>query len=968
MQHIKEFLQHVWPDEGLYCLSITPPGKSWFKHFVFDSIDKAVEMAEYRASINNHCFLCIGSLKSSDGVFNEKKQKWEIKCQENVKNLKAFILDLDCGEGKPYADQAAAIAHLRAFISKYKFPRPTIVNSGGGIHVWFVLNESIDSELWKENALKLKALANKFGLHTDDSRTSDSSSLLRVVGTYNQKKENLREVKLIYKCEPIELEEIVKTFDVAIKSEGIKVKTIIPDYMAAIFEGKDGNIKQYNNYIDGEKVVSRCAQMKHCVDVGGDHIPFLLWRSALNISSFFDVPIPLELSKGDSRFDQNELDTVLEGLEGTKPFRCTTINTANPGVCNKCEHFGKIKNPLQLGQIEKALPPPEKPEEKETLNLFGETVTLPDPPFPYKRTEKGIYASVITGDDDFSDDELIYHFDIYPFEIIEDQRGEGMFVIKIMIKLPFGRDKVVTLPFGIFADSKAFAKTFADAGVLTVTNEQANLLLTYMKSYINEIQKLMKPINNFVQLGWKNDCELFVLPDKSIHEDGSIEECGVSKIIRNSVSSFRKKGTLEEWKKIINVYNKAGYEPYAFGHLVGYASILFNFTQYSGAIVNMVGDSGSGKSTVLMTINSLFGHPVEPMLLHHDKYLAKIDRLGVFQSICVTYDEITNIAPEELSDLCYSVTQGRGRHRLNQNAEMKENNTTWKLLVASSSNSNLIGKLSTLKHDSSAESLRVFEYRVNTSSVMTKKEANDVFSQLEENFGHAGEIFVNYVIQNRAEVRKLIAEMGNLFDIHAEVPTNERYWSAIVACVMAGGKIANKLGLCDFDMKKIFDWSVSQIKIMRGVIKEHAKDPRSLLVEFLNQHLNNTIVIGGGENDNTIFVREEPRSALWIRNEMDRGIAYVAKGQIKKWLVEGGSDYSAVRQTLKDSKIIVNDNINKMLHKGSKIAKTGQIGCWMINLNHPEMTGNVIVPTSQLVSDEDLKKVVDITSAKKGNI
>ena len=64
----------------------------------------------------------------------------------------------------------------------------------------------------------------------------------------------------------------------------------------------------------------------------------------------------------------------------------------------------------------------------------------------------------------------------------------------------------------------------------------------------------------------------------------------------------------------------------------------------------MVGGSGSGKSTVLYTINSIFGHPKEPMLVQTDTYLARINRLGVFNSICVTYDEITNIAEDELSD------------------------------------------------------------------------------------------------------------------------------------------------------------------------------------------------------------------------------------------------------------------------------------------------------------------------------
>jgi len=51
----------------------------------------------------------------------------------NAAQLNSFFLDLDCGLGKPYADQADGIAALKEFVKKVGMPKPTaIVNSGRG--------------------------------------------------------------------------------------------------------------------------------------------------------------------------------------------------------------------------------------------------------------------------------------------------------------------------------------------------------------------------------------------------------------------------------------------------------------------------------------------------------------------------------------------------------------------------------------------------------------------------------------------------------------------------------------------------------------------------------------------------------------------------------------------------------------------------------------------------------------------
>lgn len=1002
---IQQFLEHIWPhDLPFYCLA-TPETRedgsgTYFAHYVCGTIAEATKKAVWLNSRGKNVFMAVGTLKEKEYT-DPKTEKKHKRVHANMDSYQTLIFDIDAGEKKPYKTQGEALKALIDFTNATHLPKPTIVNSGNGLHVYYTLTTVISVDHWYEFSTRLKAIAKHFKLHIDNSRTSDKASVLRVAGTQNWKDpQNPKEVKVASWGEPTDprrMQVFLKTIieDNEIKLVEQKVKAVSD--IQKMFDGLESNIELPKG--DAELIYKQCAQMRRAREVGGP-IGYELRGAAISVLKCTVDPDYSVLSANDENEDlvvsQNE--SMINASLTNNPNTCERFEAFYPEGCEGCPHRGHIKSPASLGRPREGekLPPPSKPvqdsepqkvvldetdgvdflqevSEDDTLPIkslyepkltirtsTGIDMELPDPPFPYKRTQKGLFIEVVD-DEGLSTNDKIYQYDIYPYEIIDDVVQGTVF--KMVCKMAFGKDKYLEVPFTCLVDQKLFNMTLAKSSIVPASNEQRNMLYGYMSAYINEIQRLCKSTENYPQLGWQKDGDGFILPTKRVLRDGSEEECGVTKGIKTATDNFRKRGTLEGWRKVIDVYGRPGYEPYAFGHLVGYASILFRFTGYAGAMVNMVGDSGSGKSTVLHTINSIFGHPTEPILMQHDTFNARINRLGIFNSVCVTYDEITNIDPEELSTLCYSITQGRGKERLTQNAEVKENNTKWQMIVASSSNANLMGKLASLKHDASAESLRVFEYAINSMNVMSKAEARETFRGLEDNYGHAGEIFLKYVIQNQEEVRSLIDAIMIKFDEAADVPTNERYWSAIVACVLAGGEIARKLGLCEYDIAKLFRWSVNQILLMRGVVKDNRKEPRALLVEFLNIHINNTIVIGGGtDSDKVSYVREEPRSGLMIRTEIDKGVAYVAKADIRRWLSKGGSDYNWVRKMLVDSRIILDDDVNKVLSSGSSVVRTGQSKCWLVDLNHNEMVGSVIVPTG-IKKDE---RVVEMFANVKG--
>lgn len=128
---------------------------------------------------------------------------------ENVAAVKCVWLDVDCGHDKAaankgYETQAVALSEIQEFCEFLVIPKPMVVNSGGGLHLYWLFVNAISSVEWKSVTTKLKALCHAEGcrLLADDSRTTDIASILRPVGTHNRKNSPPRLVTLLKDAEP----------------------------------------------------------------------------------------------------------------------------------------------------------------------------------------------------------------------------------------------------------------------------------------------------------------------------------------------------------------------------------------------------------------------------------------------------------------------------------------------------------------------------------------------------------------------------------------------------------------------------------------------------------------------------------------------------------------------------------------------------------------------------------------------
>ena len=189
-----EFLKRLTPGRGFKYIAI-PTKNGGFRHEICETHEQAAEIATREDALGRDVYFSLSSFRearvpNAKWVEGGNASQWSYRVGSNAFEAKAFWLDLDVSATKQgcYRSQAEAVAALRRFVAAASLPWPVLVSSGYGIHVYWPLAVPIPSEQWLVVAEQLKALTTRLGLLTDPSRTSDRSSVLRVVGTRNYKR------------------------------------------------------------------------------------------------------------------------------------------------------------------------------------------------------------------------------------------------------------------------------------------------------------------------------------------------------------------------------------------------------------------------------------------------------------------------------------------------------------------------------------------------------------------------------------------------------------------------------------------------------------------------------------------------------------------------------------------------------------------------------------------------------------
>ena len=393
-------------------------------------------------------------------------------------------------------------------------------------------------------------------------------------------------------------------------------------------------------------------------------------------------------------------------------------------------------------------------------------------------------------------------------------------------------------------------------------------------------------------------------------------------------------------------------EPHAFAALTAFGSPLIKFLGQNGAIVNVIHPrSGTGKTTILRMCNSVYGDPDRLCAQPDDTLNARTMRLGIYNNLPFTIDEMTNTKGEEFSALAYSMSSGRGKDRLKQHSnEMRANLTTWSTMSLCSSNASFGEKLATVKNSADGEMMRMIEYNIEATDVIDPTHAKNMFDhQLMENYGRAGDIYGTWLVNNLEEAKNTALAVQSRLDRELKLTPRERVWSAVISANLTGGLIAKQLGLIDWDIKRINTWAKGMYYTMRDQVQMPVGDVMSIVGDYINRHMQNVLVVNNfvdKRSSKPSLPSMEPKGELYIRYEPDTQQMMLVANAFKRDCVKYQINYRDTLKELKDRGILL-EATSKRISKGMKISSP-PVQCIVLDGTHNEfLKMEEIVPVDE---------------------
>lgn len=937
------FLSKLLPTEGMYCVArLTSSGG--FRHYFYKDLTVAVDQLNaldrggYTAYIAQATY---DPIKINEALLYNKERRQQLRrqktessdteshvsdrrkerSQDNAAFLKNFFLDIDCGEKWPLKNQREGVDNLKQFIAETGLPFPAVVSSGNGLYTHWILTQSIPAPQWRTIAQLLKRVVAEYApkLGGDSSRTADSASVLRAPGMTNRKPGHPEKpVRIVKDADPIEFSQFVDLL-----SKAAAKKKINRDAALAPKPSTDINAEFFTRQeveYDALLIAAKCNQIKTMRDTGGD-ISEPLWYSCIGVLAHCidGERIIHEWSQGHTGYDPSQTDAKIEQWRsaGVGPSTCVNLGSCGPSGCIGCPHNGKIKSPIVLGR-----PAPEIKELDEAQC---------PPPDGFRRGKDGLFVEEDGRWIRFYDQDL--WIDLLAFD-----ESLGYEVMTIKHSLPYEGNMECTVRCSLVNDPKALLTTLSDNHIAVVGMKEKKYMVAYLESYRAKLQRQRRMSLMLSQMGWKtarNGKAMFVLGRKVFHEDGAVEEAALARNVPKAAEAYHSAGSLEKWSEATRILDKPGMEPFAFALLAGgFGAPLMKFTGFDGALVSLIGESGAGKTLMLRFIQSVWGFHSDLMMLRDDTRNALVSRLGVYGNLPLTIDEVTNIDGIELSDLVYRITQGRDKARLTKNSEEKKTMNSWNTLAVTSSNASLVDKLSGAKHDATAEINRVFEYPVMERDNFKGQITTELYWTLHENYGHAGERYAAWMVQNTAAIKETLDKVRERIDMDASIKGDERFWGAVASAAIYGGLVAQRLGLIKFNVTNVMNWAADTIRGMRTDKQDLAGDAVGVLGQFLDEHAANRLLVKGpvGRGPEGCMIIEPPRGQLVTRFELDTNILYLSRSVFKTWLARRFGSYTTIKNELMEKKVLLDPNKRKILGAGTYFGGAQQ-ACWEINMS-----------------------------------
>lgn len=875
-----EFLNIVLPTNGLRCVAVpaqTREGRHYYKQLFGETNTWLLEAAQHLdANRQQNVYYALAGF----GGETDPKSGRTVRKQSNVIAVRSFWLDIDCGEGKPYATAKDAARAVLEFTDKAGLPRPFIVSSGGGVHVYWPMAEDMDPEVWTTTAQLLKAACKKEGLDADPSRTADRASVLRPPGTHHRKREP-RPVRIVVDGVVGRLDDFQSALLPYAKYVELPGSTVtdalgpVPEHLSGLAANADLSDGVEFRPCSSERIAEKCGVLALLRDTQGN-VDQPTWYYSLGVMAFTTDGhrFAHEWSSGHPDYDPAETDQKLsQAAKIGKPTTCAKLADYQPGICAACPFAGQIKTPFSLGTYDPTEIRIETERLVKTKEGFKTVKGRLDPPsgFVVGTGQTGrmqLMHSVGTEGEDGKIDWDWEPFCDTPFYPVSRLWIEGVAHVECEMVLKDGTLRRFVIEGGTIGKGKDSLAAELARNEIVPIDGKGFVMDSYMKRWLTHLKENAEQHQAYRHFGWNED-RSFALGDTVLHPGGGESRSILVGMAKSKGPALSTAGSLDTWVNIVDrAYNAKGQEAFQFLVACGFAAPLLSLMQQVNGVTVYAHSEGSGvgKTTAQRVALSAWGN-WDQLMIADGKVTqnAMWGLMGAYHSLPIVFDELTNQKNDIASELVFSVSSGRSKERMNASGELRENNSNWCTILLASGNNLLSEKLALHRGNAEAEMSRLFEFTLRAEPHLTPNDANALFPKLLSNYGHAGRVYARYIVDHYDEIEDQLLRIQSKLNQQLGITQVERYWSALLASVLVAVSICRTLGLLNFELVPLKNWLVERLAENRVQRNDAANDPLELFGSMLSD-LWQGILVTNGEGDMrkgvVATVIEKPRGAL----------------------------------------------------------------------------------------------------------
>jgi hypothetical protein len=379
---LKQFYEKALPTQGVYCITSIGTDKKVTNKFA-ETFDGVFEQIEKFKAKELNTFVALGtfdgfSRKAADCLF-----------------VRSFFIDLDVGAEKDYTSKDDAHAGVISLLVQTGLPQPVLVDSGGGIHAYWIMDEDIPRDEWKVYAEKFKALCLEY-ISIDPVVTADAARIMRAPETLNYKTDPPLPTSVI--SEEISVYEWAEFKDFLDGGNAPAAMQETQSILESVSKGLDDDTramlkldnfpKTFEILADKSLNGTGCAQIAHIL-IDAQTIEEPLWWAGLSIAKFCDDGATAIHKMSEDYTGYNYENTEEKASRFPAPRTCEWFLDNYPKRCEGCQHKGKITSPITLG---KEFRPAATTDKADPVRQNEDTKTVPDFPeflYPFMRGING---------------------------------------------------------------------------------------------------------------------------------------------------------------------------------------------------------------------------------------------------------------------------------------------------------------------------------------------------------------------------------------------------------------------------------------------------------------------------------------------------------------------------------------------------------------------------------------------------